>query len=240
MESEKPTKSSEPTESCSSLPTAPSLSTQFFYSYKEPEKCQLSFRSLSPSYTSRSLPFCFFNSFSSSEPIRENSRRISNCSLFALFQSFYFSGRGITSLYESEPSPTEIVCAMSEWKDTQTISGLIVRATEQNPYIRTLEKFQILFLLAFASTSFLIKFVCVISERDTCKNPIGWLLKFIDVVENALSDGLPEETFLDDWQQEELKQAYEKCLEMNSGFDDEDQCELFPVASHPYWDESYN
>jgi hypothetical protein len=127
---------------------------------------------------------------------------------------------------------------MSEWKDTPTVSGLIVRAVEQNPYIETLEKFRIIYLLAFASTSFLIKFACVISERDTNMNPTGWLLKFIDVVEDALSNGLPEETYLDATDQQALKNSYERIMKMNSA-GDEDYCEVLPLVAHPYRVESW-
>ena len=216
MASEHPSKSSELFE-MPSLSIAPSLSSQRFYSYKEPEPSPLSFRSLSPSYSSPSLPFSLFKFIS---VVRTHSRNFEfslKLLMVCVVSIILFLQRSHHVTLQSEPPPAEVICAMSEWKDTPTVSGLIVRAAEQNPYIGTLEKFRILYLLAFASTPFLIKLACVISERDTNMNPTGWLLKFIDVVEDALSSGLPEETYLDARDQQALKDSYERIMKMSSG-----------------------
>ena len=61
-----------------------------------------------------------------------------------------------------------------------------------------------------------------------------WLLKFIEVVEEALSSGLPEETYLDESDQQALKDASERNMKMRSGSEDEDYCEALPLVTHPY------
>ena len=133
----------------------------------------------SPSYTSLSLPAALLNSFPSSKSILKTSNATSNCLSFTLFQSFYVSTIAIASRYNSNPPPTEIIYIMSKWKETPTVSGLIVHAAESNPHIKMLEKFQVLYLLAFASKSFLMKIACVISESQNEIIIAGRLLKFI-------------------------------------------------------------
>lgn len=127
---------------------------------------------------------------------------------------FHFASAAITSRYNPEPPPTEIVCAMTEWQETETVSGLIVRAMQYNKYINIVQSFRILYLLAFASKSFLLKMACVIGEEDDERVIASWLEKIRDAVEKSLSEGVPEETFFDIEHQRVLTDAYERVMEM--------------------------
>lgn len=153
-----------------------------------------------------------------------------NESRFSWFQSFHFESLAITSRYNPEPPPMEIICAMSEWKDTETVSGLIVRATEYNPYLTLIENFQILYLLAFASKSFLLKIVCIIVEIEDERMIGSWLEKIQDAVEKALIEGVPEGTLFDAEHQQMLKSAYERVMGMS---DDEFGLEKLSVVNFP-------
>ena len=124
----------------------------------------------------------------------------------------------------------EIICAMSEWKETETVSGLIVRATEYNPYLTMMENFQILYLLAFASKSFLLKIACVIVEIEDERMIESWLEKIPGAVEKALIEGVPEETLFDAEHQRMLKSAYERAMGMP---DDEFGLEKLSVVDLP-------
>ncbi len=124
----------------------------------------------------------------------------------------------------------EIICAMSEWKDTETVSGLIVRATEYNPYLTMMENFQILYLLAFASKSFLLKIAYIIVEIEDEWMIESWLENIPGAVEKALIEGVPEETFFDAEHQRMLKSAYERVMGMS---DDEFGLEKLSVVNLP-------
>ena len=141
-------------------------SLQYVSPYRKPKPCPLSFPPALPSFTSLSLPPALSKPFPSSKYVQNYSNAFPNVSRFSWFQSFHFASVAITSRYNPEPPPMEIICAMSEWKDTETVSGLIVRATEYNPYLTMMENFQILYVLAFASKSFLLKIACIIIEIE--------------------------------------------------------------------------
>ena len=127
----------------------------------------------------------------------------------------------------------EIICAMSEWKETLTVSGLIVRATESNSGLRMLDKFQILYLLAFASTPFLIKMACVISESQIELNITYWLQKFIYAVEEALAKETPEEEYFDTEDHEILMDAYDRNMKTTSETENGDRYQRLRVVGHP-------
>ena len=122
----------------------------------------------------------------------------------------------------------EIICAMSEWKDTETVLGLIVRATEYNPYLTIMENFQILYLLAFASKSFLLKIACIIVEIEDERMIESWLEKIPGAVEKALIEEVPEETYFDTEHQRMLKSVYKRVIRV---FNDEFGLEKLSVIN---------
>jgi hypothetical protein len=223
--------SSKTSESLPSLSAKSQFPPRRFYSYKKFRSCALSFRSSSPSYTSLSLPKALSKSVPPSDP--RNLNLHSKASAFTLCQSFHFSSVAITSLYNSEPPAMEVVCAMSEWKETSTVSGLIVRAAECNSFHSMLDKFRILYLLAFASTPFLIKMACVISELQLERNITYWLQMFIYAVEESLINGSREEDYFDAEDQEILQDAYERNMKITSGSGGDGQYEILRVVAHP-------
>jgi hypothetical protein len=185
---------------------------QYVSPYRKPEPCSLSFRPALPSFTSLSLPMALSKPIPSSSYLQNPLKLSRNDSLFLWFQSFHLASVAIMSRYNPEPPPMEIICAMTEWQDTQTVSGLIVRATEYNVYLTVLEKFQILYLLAFASKSFLLKIACVLFEIEDQRMLESWLEKIPGAVEKALIEGEPEETFFDTEHQLMLMSAYERIM----------------------------
>ena len=137
------------------------------------------------------------------------------------------------SLYNSEPPGMEIICAMSEWKEASTVSGLIVRAAESNSCLRMLDKFQILYL-AFASTPFLIKMACVIGESKTERNIAYWLQKFIGAVEEALVNEISEEEYFHMEDHETLMDAHDRNMKTTSGTENDDRYQILRVIDHKF------
>ena len=219
--------SSKPFESSSSSSFA---SPQHFYLYNEFTPSATSFRSVSPSYTSQSLSEALSKWMPPSRHTLKNSNLHSEASLFTLCQSFYFSSVAIASLYNSESPAMEIVCAMSEWKETSTTSGLIVRATENNSHLRMLDKFEVLYFLAFASKTFLAKLACVISEAKQEILIAVWVLKFVRAVEKALIDGSLEETYFETGDLKMLEDAYERNMKMTS---DSESYQILCLSARP-------
>jgi hypothetical protein len=204
-------------ESCgNSSPSSTSQTStlQYVSPYNKPEPCSISFRPALPSFTSLSLPAALSKPFVFSKYIENYSKEVSISPLYSWFQTFHFASAVITSRYNPEPPPTEIVCAMTEWQETETVSGLIVRAMQYNRYVNIVKSFRILYLLAFASKSFLLKMACVIGEGDNERVIASWLEKIPGAVEKSLSEGVPEETFFDTEHQRILTDAYERVMEM--------------------------
>lgn len=93
--------------------------------------------------------------------------------------------------------------------------------------------FRILYLLAFASKSFLLKMACVIGEEDDEQVIASWLEKIPGAVEKSLSEGVPEETFFDTEHQCILTDAYERIMEIP---DDESYFRKLSIVNLPSLD----
>jgi hypothetical protein len=147
-------------------------------------------------------------SFLLSEPLTTQGALYPHLSFFEFFEAFYNAAKIIDSLYVSEPPAAQIILCVLEWKDTPTITGLIIHATEMTSGLTITERLQILFVLAFASHDFIIKFSCLISEFEDTTEITWWLGNFLFAVESKLKKKVTEMSCFNKEDQKKLMEAY--------------------------------
>jgi hypothetical protein len=149
-------------------------------------------------------------SFPRSIPLAAPGAAYPRLSFFDFFEGFYGAAKVIDSLYVSEPPAAQIISSVLEWKNTPTTTGLIIRATETASMLSFTERLQILFLLAFASHDFKLKFSCLVSELEDTTEIARWLENFILAVESKLELGLAEMSCFDEEEQKNMIEAYSR------------------------------
>lgn len=131
-------------------------------------------------------------------------------SFFDFFDPVHGAMKEIDSLYGSQPPAVEIISSVLEWKNTPTITGLIICATETAQKLSFTVRLQILYMLAFASHDFALKFSCLMSELVDATDITWWLIDFISAVECKLEKGVTEMSWFDEEDQKKLMEAYSR------------------------------
>jgi hypothetical protein len=113
------------------------------------------------------------------------------------------------------------VCHMIEWKDTETVTGFLVRAAESKAPFGFTERLQFLYLLAFASPEFSMGMACVLSECEDDRRAVAeWLRIFARGVEHRMESGLSEMEVLSVEEKECLASSFKNTWEKSFGVEE--------------------
>lgn len=109
---------------------------------------------------------------------------------------------------------------ITDWKDTPTVAGLIIRAAESDIPIGLTERMQIFYLLGFASQEFSLRIACMLSTVEEMKEELAyWLRVFVTGAEHRMVTGKSELEVLEDEDEVMLANALMRMISTSSDWE---------------------
>lgn len=135
--------------------------------------------------TSTSLPSTFFSSLPSGRPYGD-------FPFGSFLQSILLSSAGIIARYPFDPDPLATIEQILNWRDTETVLGLLIRMLETCRGFSVMARLQTIFLMSYASKALLIRIACVLSTTKDPSKHSFWFERFVDAMEAHFTDGVSE------------------------------------------------
>jgi hypothetical protein len=122
------------------------------------------------------------------------------------------------------------VSTIIDWRDTPTVTGLIIRAAESDIPIGLTGRMQIFYLLGFASKEFSLRITCMLSTVDKMAEELAyWLRVFLKGAEYRMVTGKSESEVLDDEDEMMLANTLTRMISTSSDWEGETVSDLIRI-----------